>query len=301
MNIFSIFLIVLLLSSTFGFTTNAVAQSIFPEWVKILFSWYSQGKISDKDLLNTLNYLVDKEIILLNSFDNSYPGNFKLIFSEPESQFYKELKSEYQKDTGFYDLVDGLNKNFKLKKDVTINIKECGISNAFYDEQNSEIILCYELFEYYYNFFSNQYKNEELDNVTTGAILFILFHELGHALVDNYDLPITGKEEDAVDQFSTIILLHMDETGDESLYAIESWFLTKSQKTDELKFWSKHSIVQQRLYNIMCMVYGENPDDNQHLIANGLLPDSRLDECVNEYHTILKSWDSLLAPYWKIS
>lgn len=39
----------------------------------------------------------------------------------------------------------------------------------------------------------------------------MLFHELGHAFISLYDLPITGREEDAVDQFAAILLAMGDE------------------------------------------------------------------------------------------
>src|SRR5690606_4146412 len=38
------------------------------------------------------------------------------------------------------------------------------------------------------------------DVLTAASLEFILYHEAGHALVRRLDLPITGREEDAVDQ-----------------------------------------------------------------------------------------------------
>ena len=36
-----------------------------------------------------------------------------------------------------------------------------------------------------------------------GVTVSTFFHELGHALIDAWDLPITGREEDAADQLPT--------------------------------------------------------------------------------------------------
>ena len=41
--------------------------------------------------------------------------------------------------------------------------------------------------------------------VLKGCPQVIVLHEVGHALVDIHDLPVTGLEEDAVDQFSALI------------------------------------------------------------------------------------------------
>lgn len=40
------------------------------------------------------------------------------------------------------------------------------------------------------------------------------YHEVGHALVDVLELPITGKEEDAVDQLSTYVLVEDADGGE---------------------------------------------------------------------------------------
>src|SRR5215213_9965570 len=39
-----------------------------------------------------------------------------------------------------------------------------------------------------------------------GAMMFVFFHEFGHMAIDLLKLPSTGPEEDAVDEFSTLIL-----------------------------------------------------------------------------------------------
>ena len=37
--------------------------------------------------------------------------------------------------------------------------------------------------------------------------VFVLFHELGHGLIHEFDLPVLGEEEDAADTIASIILL----------------------------------------------------------------------------------------------
>src|SRR5262245_5446003 len=40
-----------------------------------------------------------------------------------------------------------------------------------------------------------------------GNILFVMSHELGHALISEMGLPVLGKEEDAADAFATLVAL----------------------------------------------------------------------------------------------
>ena len=49
----------------------------------------------------------------------------------------------------------------------------------------------------------------------SGGTLGIFFHELGHGLIDMLQLPVTGREEDVVDEFATMLLLYAREEGAE--------------------------------------------------------------------------------------
>jgi len=48
---------------------------------------------------------------------------------------------------------------------------------------------------------------DELDIIIDDVLVDTLYHELVHALVDVLKLPITGKEKDAVDNLSTLMLI----------------------------------------------------------------------------------------------
>jgi hypothetical protein len=44
----------------------------------------------------------------------------------------------------------------------------------------------------------------------------MFLHEVAHALIDGWDLPITRREEDAADQFSTLLLINGLPDGDKT-------------------------------------------------------------------------------------
>jgi hypothetical protein len=50
-------------------------------------------------------------------------------------------------------------------------------------------------------------QTEEAQLFILGNTVFTLHHELGHALIDQLDLPVLGREEDAVDHLATIMML----------------------------------------------------------------------------------------------
>jgi hypothetical protein len=151
-------------------------------------------------------------------------------------------------------------------------------------------------------------SDEELGNLVNGALTFAFIHELGHCLIDVLHLPSTGREEDAVDQLSTFVLVALKGEEGERMaisgalsWAIQYDKLAKSGKTaGELNMlWAdEHSMDAQRFYNVFCWVFGHNPAKYQKMINNPL-PEQRAVKCPMEYTRLATAWLTLLRPYLK--
>ncbi|WP_406207713.1 DUF4344 domain-containing metallopeptidase [Kitasatospora sp. NBC_01560] len=146
--------------------------------------------------------------------------------------------------------------------------------------------------------------NKDLVGFTNGTLL----HELGHALVYFYELPITGKEEDAVDQLSLLLLVGDEKHADYALSTINAWAALanadeQGQRPIEA-YADQHSLEAQRYYNWVCWLYGSDPEGYADAVAtadnpNGSLPEDRAQQCPTEFDSINNSWSTLLAPYLK--
>jgi hypothetical protein len=229
-------------------------------------------------------------------------GNFKVGFSDAKSDKNRHAKQETSDDEkALQEVADGLNKTIALPRDVYINFDECGEANAFYDKQKHQVTICYELIAGFYDDFKKDAKNEkELDDEVGGATAFVFFHELGHALIDVFDLPVTGREEDAVDQLSTLILADGTDEGEQMVINGAAAFAQESeQELDELAFADEHSLNQQRFYNILCLLYGQNEKKYASLVSQGVLPRERAERCQDEFARADRAWSTLLAPHLK--
>ena len=60
--------------------------------------------------------------------------------------------------------------------------------------------------------------------MTDGAMVVFFFHELGHCLIDVWDLPTTGREEDAVDQLAMFVLLDGTPEGEGMVLSAATFF-----------------------------------------------------------------------------
>lgn len=232
-------------------------------------------------------------------------GDFKVVYRLGQKSKFIEIQNDLKESKIFEEIADTLNGTFALPVDLPIVFTECGEENAFYDPSKGEIHMCYELIDQFLENFGKHSKTpEEGVTATVDAVSFVLFHELGHALIHIYELPATGKEEDAVDQLATLLLVEgVGEEGEvAAINGARSFTLGENLKgvgANQLAFWDEHSLGPQRFYNILCWVYGQNSQKWAHLVKNGNLPKERAERCSEEYDKMSNAWGTLLDPYLK--
>jgi hypothetical protein len=204
------------------------------------------------------------------------------------------------RDTKLVEEIAGaLNDSLRFPRDLGLTHLDCGEENAFYVAKEHGVFMCYELLKSItVAVYDTSASDEENTQALIGTWLFVMFHELGHALIDQYDLPVTGKEEDAVDDFSTIVLIESG-LSDMALNAAAYWAKQDPAMYDSLSYADEHSLNSQRFFGILCTVYGSDPQAYGDLVKQGVLPETRAARCPSEYEQKLKSWSKLLEPYAK--
>jgi len=240
-------------------------------------------------------------------------GDFFIVYvlSDNYSDYETWVKNGMNNYPNFFDeQADWLNENFNLPYDVPIFFHECGMTNAYYSPSEKQIVICYELVQDYHSKLASTYSHmgeDYINYATLSAVDYVFYHEMAHALIDIYDLKITGLEEDVADQFSTYILTDFGNDGedtnvgsDEIQFAAIVNALSHSDAQLQLSvFADTHSLNIQRFYNLACYAYGYDPVYNENLIKDGFLPAHRAVYCAGEYDQIKNSWDILLTPYLK--
>ena len=128
----------------------------------------------------------------------------------------------------------------------------------------------------------------------SGALLVVVLHEVGHALVDVLDLAVTGREEDAVDQLAAWVLIESGETN-ALLGAAASYYSEEAPGAPA--FADEHSLDSQRYFNLVCWAYGADPGAGADLIEHWELPAERAGRCQAEYRRLDSAWSRLLASH----
>ena len=257
-------------------------------------------------LLSVLVFLVGI-LTVPNAFADG--GDFYLTYI-PTSDY--PTYEAWLQDRDIFEIhIVTLNNFFKLPHDAEIIIADksfhpdCEYPNALYVD--SMIVICYELIADTHYRFEQYYERENLDIVRLNdslehVIENTLYHELGHALIDIYDLPITGLEEDVADQFAAYFALQFPYQDDPQNTIGQSvvldtawhWWLISEAYPDltPSHFADTHSLNEQRFYNLACWTYGAYPNDSQWMLDREFgLADRAENWCEEEYQKIVQFWN----------
>lgn len=130
---------------------------------------------------------------------------------------------------------------------------------------------------------------------------FVLYHELGHMLVHQLNIPVLGREEDAVDNIATYALLAQESDAADAALAdsIYGWVLSDLQveEFDNSHFYDEHSLDLQRAYAITCLMVGSDPEGFAEAANYMEMDPERQESCQFDYYQVNDSIAALLQPY----
>lgn len=126
------------------------------------------------------------------------------------------------------------------------------------------------------------------------------YHEVGHALIDTLDLPVLGREEDAADILSVLLIdrLWQDAAAEDLIRQVADAYILYDARSETegkaLPYWDTHSLDLQRYYNFVCLFYGADPEARESLANDLDLPTERRESCPEEYEQAANSWGVML-------
>ncbi|OAN17811.1 hypothetical protein A3K86_02510 [Photobacterium jeanii] len=239
-------------------------------------------------------------IIFLLSFSFSAQAKIALKFEKTESDipefFLNDIKTLSQ------DFIEFANYLAPIKQDVTLQWAD-NIDGPLFDPETNTIQMPYHFAGETFTLFDDDNYDKTgrtALQATLDAIQFILFHEYGHAYLHNYQIITLGKEEDAVDNLATILLLYFNDDGAEIAISAADWFAIadeQNESLDEGHFWDEHSLDAQRYYAIQCLVFGSDIDAFRDNFTKEQLEEERDTACEYEHYRQLTAWITLIAKH----
>jgi hypothetical protein len=133
-------------------------------------------------------------------------------------------------------------------------------------------------------FWSRDENRERLEAYVRANTRFTLLHEAAHYVFDVLEVPIAGREEDAADRLAALLMMPTDAgRGPEaelpsSPYASDlvwvaySWISegrgALAQERARMAWYDEHGVDEQRGYQVLCMMYGNNPKRYELALAD---------------------------------
>lgn len=138
---------------------------------------------------------------------------------------------------------------------------------------------------------------EDLFGFVAGNVLFALYHEGGHMLVSELNLPVPDQEEDAIDDLATVTMLSVKD-ADMDLWlsnAMIGWFLIADGTAATLPFYTEHNLDLQRAYRMLCLMAGTDEGSFGQLATDLGLPTERRTGCANASQEAWQSWQQAIG------
>ena len=128
---------------------------------------------------------------------------------------------------------------------------------------------------------------------------WVLDHEMAHALIHEFDLPVLGQEEDAADSFASasVSTRHPEREAAERLALVaELWFLEADDADGPPDYFSQHDLDVQRGFRVLCVANGADPAVADAALRFVDVPDGGFDGCEVDRDLATESWDVLIGP-----
>lgn len=194
-------------------------------------------------------------------------------------------------------LVGMLESQLVLPNKITIRYRECGSANAYYYASSHTIEICHELWDKRRRLYARTtLPKATVDHRLRSSVMFTFFHELGHALHDELELPLLGRDEDAVDDIATIWMIRLG-VGDAAQYAAFGHHLRAQQPDYTHAIWDEHANGARRGYAIGCLLYGSDPVRYANTLEQMQVPAPHMLRCKGDYQQRVRAWQVLFRSH----
>ena len=219
------------------------------------------------------------------------------IWQEAVTPDGKASQKLIQSDPRLANIVAYMNRTYRFPRRLPVVYQEAGKINAWYSGGTHQITVSYDLVTFLRKYFRLK-KVSNPDEAARQTLAFILLHEFGHAIIHELGLPAVGREEDAADEFATLVAgPAMGDGGQQAAFAAANWFALMGRSKIDLQkmaFWDEHSLNTQRFYKILCLLYGADPRSTANIVRP-VVPYTRLMTASKRFPARKANWNRLLS------
>ena len=255
------------------------------------------------------SHAVNGRRVFVNA-DRERTDRVRIEYVTPKNAEQQEVHDKLKMNHAL-EMIEQLFSPFRLPADLTVRTLGCdGVVNAWYqlEESRPTVSICYE---YVHHMMKHAPMEKTPEGITrmdamVGQFLFVVAHEIGHALFELYAVPVFGREEDAADQFAAYFMLHLGKDQARGFiggaaYAYHEYIKDYKDNPDVriplAAFSSNHGTPEERFYNLLCIAYGADPTLFADAVTSGMLPKTRAPSCHYEFKTLQHAVHKEIRPH----
>lgn len=143
-------------------------------------------------------------------------------------------------------------------------------------------------------------KSDEVSEFARNVTLHVVLHELGHALVREFDIPVLGNEETVADAFATYYLTTcMPDRAVDVLVARTTSLMLEAGEASQPVDWSgEHDHDARRANQIAALAVAADPVKYRPVAEIVGMSDEQIESACDYGGEIRRSWRRVLQPLW---
>jgi Putative metallopeptidase len=258
-------------------------------------------QIEENVMKAVLALVIAWTVLALEMVTPAPAGEVSVSYVPPKNPAHQPI-FEQLKENRFLEKLQEFVSPFRLPRTLLVRLEGCdGDPNASYG--NDTIVVCYEYVDELWKAMPAETTTAGVAPIDTlvGPLFDTCLHEFAHALFDMLQVPVLGREEDAADQVSAYIMLHLGKSEARRLIAGTSYAYKTEAEAATAPFTVKqfadaHGTPAQRFYNLLCIAYGADPQLFGDM-AETVLPKERAEDCNDEYRQLVYAYEKLIRPH----
>lgn len=153
---------------------------------------------------------------------------------------------------------------------------------------------------FYFGMSANALSQDVYSEFSQDVSTHVLYHELAHGLIREFDLPVLGNEEVMADSFANyyVTQFRRDEASDVILDRVRSWIYEDSEvDPSEYDFKGEHPLDIRRAYQAACWLYGSDPGEWAEDVGFLEFSEHDLADCSDTAPDQIDGWAKTLEPF----